>query len=360
MLQLIGLAVALGTLQVQDPGPTIQLSDDTERSAFVITVGPMDLAGSHEDHHGMESMVLPPVTGVRVPRGAYLYGFDYEIRDGSGRVLPRTLLHHLNLTDPGHRELFLPIAHRVVAIGSETGPQSMPWLLLGHPLAQGEELLVSAMLHNPTHESYSGVTLTLRLKYVPASRPWPFFHAYTWQMDVAFPAGDKSFDVPPGRFSRSYEARPSMAGRIMVIAGHLHPYATSLTFEDVTAGRLIWEGKPIQSRPGADLEGVTIGRLYWKLGEKITPEHTYRVTVTYDNPTGQTLRDGGMGVVGGLFIPSGGRPWPLADASDELYQMDLMHYRRELHGKYADILAAYKSGARASGGMESMPGMGHH
>jgi hypothetical protein len=151
-----------------------------------------------------------------------------------------------------------------------------------------------------------------------------------------------------------------MAGRIMVIASHLHPYATSIKLEDITAGRLIWEGKPVESRPGAELEGVTIGRLYWKLGQVITPDHTYRVTVTYDNPTGQTLPDGGMGVVGGLFIPSGGRPWPLADTSDELYRMDLMHYRRELHGKYADILAAFKSGTGSAGEGMHMPGMEHH
>jgi hypothetical protein len=362
MLPLIGLTLGLGALQVQGPAPAIKLVDDPKGQAFVLTVGPMDLPAMHGEHHDMHMAVLPPVSAVRIPHDAFLYGFDYEIRDRTGHLLPRTLLHHLNITDPGHRELFLPIAHRVVAIGSETGPQSMPWMLFGHPLTQGEDLLVSAMLHNPTDQGYGGVTLTLLLKYVPASRPWPFFTVYTWQLDVAFPAGDKSFDVPPGHFTRSYEAKPAMAGRIVVIAGHLHPYATSLKFEDVTEGRLIWEGKPIVSKPGAELEGVTMGRLYWKLGQKITPYHTYRVTVTYDNTTGQTLPDGGMGVVGGLFIPSGTAPWPVADTGGDLYQMDLMHYRRELQGKYADILAQFKKGVKPKTGMTmmDMPGMEHH
>jgi hypothetical protein len=287
--------------------------------------------------------VFPPITGVQVPRGGYLYGFDYEIRDRSGRLLPRDLLHHLNIADPTHRELFLPITHRVVAIGRETGAQSMPWLLFGHPLTQGQDLLVSAMMHNPTHESYSGVSLTLSLKYVPASRPWPLFRVYTWQMDVAFPAGDKSFDLPPGPFSRSYEAQPAIPGRIMVIAGHLHPYATSLLFEDVTDRRVIWEGKPIGAAPG-ELEGVTMGRLYRRLGVKIQPDHTYRVTVTYHNPTDRTIPDGGMGVVGGLFLPEDDAAWPAADPADELYRLDLVHYRRELTGKYADLVAAFKGG----------------
>ncbi len=359
MLYLMGLVAAIGAVQTQGPAPTIRLTDDPGRGAFVVTVGPMDMPASHGEHHEMHAGVLPPVTGVRIPRNGYLYGFDYEIRDGSGRLLPRDLLHHLNIADPTHRELFLPIAHRVVALGRETGPQSAPWLLLGHPLTQGQELLVSAMMHNPTHESFSGVTLTLLLKYVPPSRPWPFFRVYTWQLDVAFPAGDKSFDVPPGHFSRSYEARPAVAGRIMVIAGHLHPYATSLKFEDVTAGRLIWEGKPIGRKAG-EVEGVTMGRLYWKLGQKIVPDHTYRVTVTYDNPTGETIPDGGMGVVGGIFIPSGDAAWSVADTSNELYVLDLKHYRRELQGKYADVLAAFRAGAKTSAAMMDMPGMTHH
>jgi hypothetical protein len=67
-------------------------------------------------------------------------------------------------------------------------------------------------------------------------------------------------------------------------------------------------------------------------------------------------------VVGGLFIPSGTAPWPVADTSGDLYQMDLMHYRRELQGKYADILAQFKKGVKPKGDMPmmKMPGMEHH
>jgi len=345
MLLLLGLLGGGALVQAQEPA--VRLEDNQARNMFVITVGPMEMPASHGGEHEMHAGIFPPVTGVRVPRTAYLYGFDYEIRDGAGRLLPRDLLHHLNIADAGRRELFLPIAHRVFAIGRETGPQSMPRWLFGYLLAEGQELVVSAMMHNPTHQSYSGVSLNLFLKYVPASRPWPLFSVYSWQLDVAFPAGDKSFDLPPGRTSRSYEAQPVIPGRIMVIAGHLHPYATGITFEDVTAGRVIWEGKPISGAPG-ELKGVTLGRLYRRLGVKVVPDHTYRVTVTYDNPTGRTIPEGGMGVVGGLFLPSGDASWPAADPADELYRLDLMHYRRELRGKYADLLAAFK-GEKAEG-----------
>lgn len=351
MLLLVGILA--GFAPTQDLA-SVQLTDDPARSAFVVTIGPMDLPAGHEGQHEMHTAVLPPVGSVYLPHEAYLYGFDYEVVDQAGNRLPSSLLHHLNLIDPTHRELFLPISQRMLAVGTETGAQSMPWWLFGYPVSKGQEMVVSVMMHNPTHEAYSGVSLRLFLNYVPAGKPWPLFRVYPYQLDVAFPAGDKSFDVPPGRFSRSYEAHPTMAGRIMVVGGHLHPYATSLKFEDVTVPRVIWEGKPIEG-PKGDLEGVTVGHLYRRLGVKIYPDHVYRVTVTYDNTTGQTLTDGGMGLVAGVFIPSGETPWPLADAGAQLYQLDRKHYERELHGKYPELLVAFE-GKKADSDMAGM----HH
>jgi hypothetical protein len=60
----------------------------------------------------------------------------------------------------------------------------------------------------------------------------------------------------------------------------------------------------------------------------IEPSHRYRVTVYYDNPTGQRIRNGGMGVVGGLFSPDRGVAWPATPPGDSLYQQDLRHAMR--------------------------------
>jgi hypothetical protein len=361
MLMLVGLLAAV--VAPQDQATTTQLTDDTEHGAFVITVGPLDLPPMGSEEHMTMDMpgMFPPIGTVRVPHDAYLYGFDYEIVDSAGSRLSNRLLHHLNVIDATHRELFLPISQRMLAVGRETGAKSMPWLLLGYPVSAGQEMLVTAMMHNESDVSYHRAKLHLVLKYVPARRPWPLFKVYPFQLDVAFPAGDKAFDVPPGHSSRSYEGRPSMAGRIMVIGAHLHPYATSIRFEDVTTNRLVWEGTPIEDAQ-AELEGVTLGRLYRTLGVKIYPDHTYRVTVTYNNTTGATLPDGGMGVVGGVFMPSGGGPWPLADRNDPLYRLDREHYEREVHGTYAELMAGARGQANPDSGMagmKGMPGMKH-
>ena len=222
-----------------------------------------------------------------------------------------------------------------MAAGGETGGQSMPWLLFGYPVSAGQRMVVSVMLHNPTGEAHSGVSLRIRLKYVKAGRPWPFFQVYPYQLDVAFPAGDKGFDLPPGESSRSYEASPAVAGRLMVMGSHLHELATKIVFEDVTDDKILWEGIP--TTEGAEPTGITIGRMYRKFGTKIFPDHRYRVTVYYDNTTGATIPDGGMGVVGGVFMPAMGEQWPAADLSDPLYMLDRAHYMREVRGKYDEI-----------------------
>src|SRR5260370_33981303 len=86
--------------------------------------------------------------------------------------------------------------------------------------------------------------------------------------------------------------------------------------------------------PGADSGGPraatrTAMLFGWpRLGVHIVPEHRYRIAVSYDNPTGAPIPDGGMGVVGGLFVPDRGVTWPAAEPGDSLYQQDYRHYMR--------------------------------
>ncbi len=330
------VALVLGVARVGiAQQPTVSLVHDEKEKELVVVIGPVDLAagamapeeaehpgraepGGHAGHGGHGGAVFPPVTEVSFPFAVYLYGFAYEVLDRDGAPLPTELVHHLNLINPDFRELFLPVSQRMLAVGKETGAQSMPRLLMGYPVPGGTRMVVSAMLHNPTGEDHPGVTVRVRLKYVKAGRPWPLMNVYPFQLDVGFPAGDKSFDLPPGESTWSYEASPAMPGRIMVIGSHLHEYATSIRFEDVTENRVIWEGRAVTDE-GEKVVGVTIGRLYRTGGAKITPDHVYRVTVTYENPFADTLYAGGMGVVAGAFKPAHSEMWPRAPLQNELY-----------------------------------------
>jgi hypothetical protein len=290
-----------------------------ERDELILELPAVDLpAGTVVDQAA--SVGEFPVTGS-------IYALHAEVVDERGRRLSNDLLHHMNVMDPSERELFLPISRRILASGRETGEIRFPWLLFGAPMRAGERILANAMIHNPTAVSYRGVRVRLVLSYVPDHRPWPVFSVIPWQLDVAFPVGDKSFDLPPGRSERSYEGSPAVAGKLIVIGGHMHEYGKTIEFWDATTGKLLWHGEPAPASSG-EPSAVPMGRLYGltRIGMRITPTHRYRVRVIYENPTGHTIPTGGMGVVGGLFMPDRKVTWPATDQADSLYQQDLRHF----------------------------------
>ena len=327
---------------------------DAAKGEMFIDLAPVDLP-AHTSHH---ELTQPPVAILELPASGSVYAFRVEMVDSTARELPSILIHHFNLIDPDHRELFLPISRRMIAAGHETGAMRIPWLLFGFPVTRGERVLASAMLDNPTDSSYHQARVRLVLSYTPAGRPWPLFRAEPFQMDVAFPVGDKSFDLSPGRSSRAYEGNPAVPGVIVGIGGHVHRYARRLEFADATTGQIIYQATPRTDSTG-EIVGVPIARLYrWsRLGVQIVPTHRYRVTVYYDNPTGQLIPDGGMGVVGGLFIPDRGSAWPATDPADSLYQRDLRHAMR-IGGSHDMMMMSGHE--MHMPGHESGGGGGHH
>lgn len=303
--------------------PAAVVTVDSRRSEITIELPPVDLPAGAAGHHGVE---IPAAVG-EFPVGGAIFGFRAEAVDATGRRLPADAIHHFNVMDPADRELFLPISRRLLAIGQETGVVRLPRLLIGARIRRGERIVANAMLHNPTGEAYRGVRVRMVVNYTPEGRPWPLLAGSPWQLDVAFPVGDKSFDLPPGRSERSYLGSPAVAGKLVVIGGHLHEYGQIIELWDATSGELIWHGEPAPGRDGKR-GAVPIGRLYGltRIGAHITPSHRYRIRVVYENPTGSVVSAGGMGVVAGLFIPDRGAVWPSADPSDSLYQKDLRHF----------------------------------
>src|SRR5262249_62150771 len=98
-------------------------------------------------------------------------------------------------------------------------------------------------------------------------------------------------------------------------------------FWAATTGTLLWHGEPVAPAPGQPAV-VPMGKMYslTRIGLPVTPSHRYRVRVVYDNPTGHTIPEGGMGVVGGLFRPDRNTTWPKTNPDEALYQKDLRHF----------------------------------
>jgi len=208
---------------------------------------------------------------------------------------------------------------------------SVPEVLLGVPFEGGDRFLILAMLHNPTERSYEGVRVRMVMNY-NRSRVTPLYRMYPFHLDVMFPLGSKAFDLPPGRSSKSWEGSPAIAGGIVGMGGHLHAYAERLELIDVTEDRVIWRFEPDLGADGR-IEKVPVLRPIGKgIGYPIHPSHRYRVQVTYFNPTGRTIVDGGMGSVAGAIIPYSSATWPAAHPDDPTYAEDYANVIAGDHG----------------------------
>ncbi len=279
---------------------------------FVVELGPVDLPASGsdvaEDQPRPMKMVMP-VTG-------WMHGFTIELVDKDMKPVPQELMHHVRLIAPHKRDLFTPVMLRVVGAGSDTRSVMVP-RILGYPLHRGDSILVSAMVHNTSARAYKGVRVRVRVYYTDDDI-WPTMTVYPFFMHAVPPGGDSEFDVPPGHSEKSWESQPAIDGRILGIGGHLHRYGTGLRFEDVTAGKIIW-----QTTASSDTSGNIINTprtlFLWRAGVPIYANRTYRVVAVYDNPTGDTIRSA-MGTVGGMFKPS--QPWPGVDHANHVYARD--------------------------------------
>jgi hypothetical protein len=117
--------------------------------------------------------------------------------------------------------------------------------------------------------------------------------------------------------------------RILGLSGHLHKYGVGLRFEDRTTGDVLWEAKPIVDSTG-EIVGMPVTKFVWTLGKLIVPDHVYRLTATYENPTGHVIAQDGMGVMGGLVVLARGAQWPTVDKHDAEYQFDVQAITRAM------------------------------
>jgi len=327
--------------------PSLRISADPDARDMVMEVGPVDLPANGE-HRQL------PAFHAAIPMDGWLHGYRVEMVDGQGRPVPRRTLHHVNVIATGQRELFSPIMLRVAAAGQETAPVQLP-RMLGYRVRRGQELIVTAMMHNPTPQGFRGVRLRVHFPYTPAGAVLRPVAVVPFYMDVMPPASLHSYDLPAGRSSKSWEARPAVDGRLIGVSGHLHRFGTALRLEDMTARRVIWEARPTLG-PDGDVVSMPQGLFYLKLGVPVDRTHVYRLTAEYDNTTGAAIPGGGMGALGGAFAPAGDEPWPGVDRNDPQLKLDwhLVHTGNQNgHG------GGHQHGAMAGMDHGSMAGMQH-
>jgi hypothetical protein len=316
------------------PSPAVTITVDSSRREVTLRTGPFTIAAmpegmNHGDHgaHDMAGMETPflafdwPVTG-------WLRGFRITLADANGRPLPRRLIHHVNMMNFERRALLYDAVERTLAAGQETEDVTLP-RAVGFPMTAGTAVGLMAAWANDTGADIEAVYLTVTLLWSPTNLSPRPLDALPLYLDVNYqgPGKSDSYDLPAGTSSRSFEFTLPVGGRLLGVGGHLHDYAQELILEDLETGRTV-----VRLRARLDREGKLLSverRLYGTRGDGLALRdgRRYRITASYNNPTGATIPSGAMGIMIGLFVPDDLAQWPTVDRDNPGIRADIAAIR---------------------------------
>ncbi|MBD3275436.1 MAG: hypothetical protein GF372_09010 [Candidatus Marinimicrobia bacterium] len=320
----------ISRLQLPEPGldddNLLQVQDYPEEGYLEIQVGPSDLRS--EGHH-----IRYPMHLMQMPFDAWIHGFSWDIVNEQGESLPEHLLHHLNVIDPTHREWFSPISRRVLAAGRETGSQELPGII-GVPIEKDTPLLVAVMFASPEEHDYNDVYLRLRIPYSRSEdRLIDPVSVFPFYLDAVGFVGPKGFEVPAGTTRHEWAGKPIADGNVLGMSGHLHDYGKQITLTNLSEGETVWEVQPVTEREH-HVVSVPRDNFFWQGGIELNKNHTYRISTLYYNPLEENSSHGGMGEIGGVFIPetTSDSLWK-ANADNKQYREDLK-FMLSAHGPH--------------------------
>ena len=272
--------------------------------------------------HGMSHDT--PIQDFDWPVDGWFRGYRIDLVDEHGQPVPRHILHHMIMVNFGRRQLLYPAAERLMGAGTETDEEVSVPKTIGIPLTPGMRLGMYVAWHNDTGKDLDGVFLKVTMLWTPKNQNPQPVNSLPIYMDVNLTVGgSNTFDVVPGKSTKSYEFTLPVGGRLLGVGGHLHDYGVRVRLEDAETGKEITEVKA--TRDSAGHVSKVSRKLYGVTGEglKLKANHRYRVVGEYDNPTGETLVKGAMAHMVGLFVPDDMAKWPAINPADPTYQRDL-------------------------------------
>jgi len=309
------------TEMVQPPSlPTrqndlVRIVDRAGERIIEYVIGPVELDS------GM-SALRTPIQMAEMPIAGWFHGFDISMKDPDGNRIPIETLQNVNFIDPDQRELFSPVARRVMAAGNETSHQMLP-TMIGYPVQPGDRFLITAVFGNPTGADIPAAYLHVEFNYsLEGENLIEPRNVYPFHLDVMGFVGEKDFVVPPGRSKRAWQGSPAVEGRILGLGGHTGDFATRLRLINVTSGAVLWDVAPVLDEDG-QLVSIPRNEMWWSLGTRIFTDQLYRIEVEYDNPLDVPAPGGGLGEIGGVILVARGIAWPRLERTDPSYAADL-------------------------------------
>lgn len=316
--------------------PDVRVAIDSSRHTVLIVAGPFDLKNEPPMDEMME-MGAPMNHGAPVQRfvwpvDGWLRGFEWTLVGRDGQPVEKHVMHHMIMVNFDRRQLLYDAAERLMGAGSETEDATVP-RTIGIPLTAGTRLGFYIAWHNDTGKDLEGVSLKLTLLWTPRNQNPRPANALPIYMDVNLTiGGTNTFDVPPGKSSKSYEFTLPTGGKLLGVGGHVHDYGSSVRLEDAETGKVLTRVDAVRDKDGKVLKvsrklfGVTGS------GLSLKANHRYRVVGEYDNTTGKMRPNGAMAHMVGLFVPNDLSKWPAIDPTDSTFLRDMATLHADGHG----------------------------
>ena len=287
--------------------PAVRVDLDVRAHVVTYTAGPFAVHPMPGGHHGeMKDHVLR----IAWPMDGWVRGYAVDLVDSAGTPLDRAMMHHAGLANLQRRELLVPILQCFVAASKETAPVLAP-PYIGVPVHRGDSMALFAGLHSPNGQEVERVYVRYRFPYRDASEGAPGAVVQPMHFLVGFvPGGPAAFDLPPGRSEHAAEYVMPVNAHLIVAGGHVHDYAVSMRLVECGSGKTLVE---LKAHRRADGTVTGLDRFVFGFHEDalfLEKGRCYRVIATYDNPTGRTIVDGGMGSIGGPVIVDDPQDWP--------------------------------------------------
>jgi len=293
------------------------VQQDSARHEIRIVAGPFRIAAmAHESDDMM--MMDTPVLRVAWPATGWVRGYSVQLCDGDaagGKALEQGMVHHIGLANYSRRELLYPMVERIMAAGKETPRVSLPGNV-GVPLTRGDTLGLYSAFHDVDGHTVERAYVIVTLPWIAAGKANPIVVMPFFADANCVIGGTSAWDLKPGRSEQRSEFTMPLNGSLLALGGHVHDYARSVRLEDAENGKVLVK---LDTKLTSDGHLISLGKRVFGFHEEGLPlvaNHRYRIVAVYYNPTGQTLRQGGMASMAGAFVPDDVAEWPHLDPTN--------------------------------------------
>lgn len=302
---------------------------DSARHEVVIEAGPFDVPGMDPEmvkEMAMNQSSMHDDEERRVfrfdwPIDGPARGFRVELRDSTGAAIPRSMLHHLIAINFDRRQFVYPAAERLFGIGRETRDVALPGTL-AVPIERGERLGFYIAWHNDTGRDLHGATVRIVMNWIPREVARSYTPVLPIYIDVNNDVGgSNTFDVPPGKSSKAFEFAAPTSGYLLAVTGHLHDYGSSVRLEDAETGKVI-----VKLAGNRDAGGKIVSmprKIFLLRPLRLREGHRYRIVAEYESPLNETIVNGAMANILGVFAPDSRSRWPAIDPADPTFRKDI-------------------------------------